>query len=60
MIKVSSTRMKAHMYTFDHGLFPVANNLTGIQSRLVKCLFILIWSWMHYGLIILTEKNLKE
>jgi hypothetical protein len=60
MIKVFYTRINARMYTYDHGLLPVANDLTGIQNALVKCLFILNLSWMHYWLSTLTEKNIKE
>lgn len=60
MIKVSYTRITARIYTYDQGMLPVANDLTGIQNALGKCLFILNLSWMHYWLSTLTEKNLKE
>jgi len=40
----------------DHGLLHlykhprvVVNGLRGIQNALVKCLFIINWTWIHWG-----------
>jgi hypothetical protein len=68
MLKMSSPLVNAHLTTSTHGLShickghgEVVNGLTDIKFAVVKCLFVLNWSWIHWGVLsIPLDENLKD